>query len=341
MTKRPYVKLKSDNKFNEMYQKVRKNLDYFTSLTGVVGITLNGGLSREYSDHLSEVDLTIYLNPKTYMTWNNGFSPITLGITMIKETLYDLKIIDIEAEENRVWNDIDQWDGSYAKIIYDPELRLKELYNDKQKNKNNINQIENLLFSCWWYYRLAGDIWIHRADVLQGHMIFNKAIEVLIKAVFIANEEFIPHEKWLIHMSRTLNWKPKNWEECLNKAMSTGDLSINSLKDRQEIISELWYEVDEYTREQFFKELPIPMMYKYFYELLKDLIKYERVSIDEWKKKSSLSMLNNDPFHKIVSIQDDTIVLDKEKLLSLRPDDMYSWYYKVVEVVVDGLEINH
>jgi hypothetical protein len=62
---------------------------------------------------------------------------------------------------------------------------------------------------------------------------FNQAVVSLVKALFIANKEFIPHQKWLIHMSRSLKWTPNDWEDRLRGAMSTGDMTISSLKQRR------------------------------------------------------------------------------------------------------------
>lgn len=71
-------------------------------------------------------------------------------------------------------------------------------------------QAEGPLFQCWWYFRLAGDIWIHRGDTVQGHAMLNKAATQLIEALFSANCEHVPHEKWLIHFSRSLAWTPRD-----------------------------------------------------------------------------------------------------------------------------------
>ena len=46
--KRPYVNLNSENIVSELLGALHKSLDKFTSLKGVVGIILDGGLSRGY-----------------------------------------------------------------------------------------------------------------------------------------------------------------------------------------------------------------------------------------------------------------------------------------------------
>ena len=56
----------------------------------------------------------------------------------------------------------------------------------------------------------------------------------------------------------------------------------------------------------------------------------------EWQAVSRDGLLNSDPFHPITQIADGMIMLDVEKLRRLRPEDMYSWFYEVVEAVTVG-----
>ncbi len=51
---RPYVQIESENTIATLRHHLEKMLPEFEALPGVVGLTLNGGLSRGYTDHLSE-----------------------------------------------------------------------------------------------------------------------------------------------------------------------------------------------------------------------------------------------------------------------------------------------
>ncbi len=135
--------------------------------------------------------------------------------------------------------------------------------------------------SCWWYNELAGEIWIHRGDTLQGHLVFNQAVLPLLQALFVANREYIPHEKWLLHMSRSLEWVPVSWERRLSEAMGTGDLTVASLRARQAAIRGLWEEVDRYIIETYYPRLPVHVMQKSGYEQLKLLVEAGSMSLPE------------------------------------------------------------
>lgn len=335
---RPYVKINAKNQIKELSNHLEGIFPKLKSLSGVIGITLNGGLSRGFADHLSEIDLSIYLDSVSYQEWQEKKSPIPLGIVKFDDVLYDIKIIDFDTENGRIYNHVELWDLSYAKILFDPQGKVAELHNDKLSRKPNISEAEGLLFGAWWNFRLAGDIWISRGDILQGHFMFNESVTLLIKALFIANGEYIPHEKWLIHMSRSLDWRPKDWETRLGDAMGTGDLSLNSLVCRQSCIESLWSEIDNYIKDKYYPGFPLHIMQKSFYDLLKFLVEKETIPVEEWKQKGSIAMLHEDPFHKVIEIHDDKIVFDKGKLLALKPEDIYSWHDEVLRGVISDLK---
>lgn len=56
-------------------------MDILKENTDILAISLNGGISRGYADHLSEIDLTIYLEEDKYIKWSNSTTPISKGIT--------------------------------------------------------------------------------------------------------------------------------------------------------------------------------------------------------------------------------------------------------------------
>lgn len=201
----------------------------------------------------------------------------------------------------------------------------------------DVSLAEGFLFEAWWNYRLAGDIWIHREDPAQGHFVLNNAIKPLLSALFIANGEYVPPEKWLVHMGRTLDWKPQDWEQDLRSALSTGRFDLESLVTRQQAIGRLWGAIDAKLRQQTGSK--VSMMQKYFYDKLKALVEKGSLPVQEWAGEDAVGLLSSQPFHGVVELIDGVVVLDPEKLLALQPQHMYSWFYEVVEAVIgeDGV----
>ena len=47
----------------------------------------------------------------------------------------------------------------------------------------------------------------------------NTALDNLIEAVFLANDELIPFQKWTLNLSYTLAWNPPKWREQVEQAL--------------------------------------------------------------------------------------------------------------------------
>lgn len=331
MDNRPFTKIKKQNLSLEYRKHFLKQVAILKENTDILAISLNGGVSRGYADHLSEIDLTIYLEEDKYIKWSNSTTPISKGITYIDGLLYDIKVENFSEFELKKFDETELWDMSYAEILYDPKEKLQKIFTKYIGSSTDYSRIERTLFNCWWHYKLAGDIWIYREDYIQGHMMFNKAVEEIVKCIFILNREYIPHEKWLIHMSRTLNWLPKDWDKKLEKAMSTGNIDKQSLIYRQAIIDELWNNINKVAKEKYCIDLPVFVMQKYFYDILIKLTSQNEFTFDEWKKIAEIDLLNSEPFHSFTKIIDDKIYADYNKILTLEEKDIYSWHYEVLD----------
>lgn len=328
---RPYVKLQSENKCEELLGHVGRNLDRFLAFQGLIDILLSGGLSRGYADHLSEIDLTILLKREHFERYQREKTPVPTGIAVIDGQLYDTKLENYDDALCREYAMAALWDLSYAQILYDPEEKLAALLQAKLSQPVDLSLAERFLFEAWWHYRLAGNIWLHRNDAAQGHFVLNNAVRPLLSALFVSNGEYVPHDKWLVHLSRTLGWKPEGWEEDLETALSTGAFDSGSLSARQGAIDRLWSAIDAKLREKSGSR--VSMMQKHFYDLLSTLAVRGSVPLSEWAEAGGMGLLNSEPFHSCVEVRDGQIFLDTDRFLALRPDDMYSWFYEVVEAV--------
>ena len=336
---RPYVNLNSENTIQEMLGALNKTLPLFTGLDGVVGITLNGGLSRGYGDHHSEIDVTIFLNDEQFLEYKKGNYPFALGITMIDGYLYDIKAVCFGQELNKNYESVALWDLSYAKILFDPKGQIAEFIKKKLFEPVNISQASSFLWNAYWNYKLAGDIWIHRQDAAQGHFSLNEAINPLISSLFIANKEHVPHEKWLVHMSKSLAWKPENWDMRLTGTMNTGNFSIQSLRCRQDFIDGLWKDIDRKICDLSGFCFQLDFTQKHSYDTLIKLLEKHEYTIGEWEAVSSLEALNYEPMHSIFKRVCDRIILDKNNFLSLTPEDMYVWMYRITDEARNNLHV--
>ncbi len=334
---RPYVTINNPNQIAKLRAHLDQHLPQFAALPGVIGITLNGGMSRGYADDLSEIDVTFFLTPEAYQHWQSGHAPFGTGIQVIDGALYDLKPLDLNAERARDWEMVTRWDASYAEILHDPEGQVAALYAEKLATRPEPTSAGGSLFSAWWHFRLAGDIWLHRGDALQGHMMLHQAVIELIKALFLANAEYVPHDKWLIHMSRSLAWTPDGWQQRLTHALCTVGPDAGSLRTRQQIIAALWDEIEAHIRAEHAPDLPVNLTQQWFYDKLAWLAEKGTIPLDEWSAEVGLSVLSMDPFYPVVRVDNDAVTLDRDKLRTLPLESMYAWHYAILAAVAARL----
>jgi len=332
---RPTVNINAPNQLPALRAHLDRMLPRFTALPGVVGLTLNGGMSRGYADHLSEIDVTFYLNAPTHAAWQAGYAPFGTGIQMIDGMLYDLKVLNIDEERARDWDMVTRWDMSYAEVLHDPTGAITALRAEKLAAPIDPLEAGGLLFAAWWYFDLAGTIWIQRGDPLQGHVMLTQAILELVKALFLANGEYIPHEKWLIHMSRSLAWTPPDWETRLTHVLCDLTPTIEGLRQRQAAIAALWHAIDRRIIATHLPGYPaeLHVAHQYFYDLLAWLAADGPVSAADWQRRASLDVLNSAPFNRCARLERAHVILDRERLLAMTSSDVYDWHYAIVEAV--------
>jgi hypothetical protein len=335
---RPHVQIDTPNEQDRLRRHLEGTLPDLIKLPGVIGITLNGGLARGFADELSEIDLTLYLETGTYVDWEHGRSPIPQGIAMLDGMLYDLKAVDYATEAGREWDQVERWDFSYAEDLYDPQGALAAL-REAKLSPPEPDEAAGPLFSAWWHFELAGNIWLRRKDALQGHLVLNHAVEDLLTALFLANREFVPHVKWLIHMSRSLAWTPAAWPARLAAALSVSP-TLESLAARQAAIGGLWAEIDRHVLGLIDPAFPLNVMQRAHYIQLKRLAIAGSLSRAEWKAEAGLNLLNSAPFHGIAVFDGETVRLDTDAFLSAGPESMYAWHYAILESVREATRAN-
>ncbi len=337
MNNRPTVKIRKDNCLNEFMDALSKNMNKIKEFDDIAGIMLDGGMSRGYADYLSEIDIVVFLHDAAAQSYHSRKTPISLGITKLDGYLYDVKVVNYEEELQRDYDSVALWDLSYAKIIYDNNGELKALFEKKLQRKTELSQAEGLMFEAWWSYRLAGDIWLYREDALQGHYCLNNAVKPLISAMFIANQEYIPHDKWLLHMSRSLEWKPDHYEELLALILGTGDMSLESLYKRQQSVEHLWNRIDMHICELLHFNTGLKLMQKGLYQTVKKIVDQGVFTLEEWNQFSSLAALSYEPLFSITEIKEGKVIIDRDKINSISEKDMYYWHYDIVKAVRQSL----
>ena len=240
---RPQPTISSPNRFESLFRQAEELTDRFRSCNGVVGVLLTGGVARGYADHFSELDLAVYLNQHQFEEWTiSGCPPLPEGDSLLDGCHVDIDYLCYEQELEEEWEHIKRWDRSYALILHDPEGLVRDMLAQKvvlgETEKAALVSRYFVLYGDY-FARVVVPSWVHRGDLPAAHHCVNIALDSLIKAVFLANDELIPFEKWTLNLSYTLAWLPAHWRERTEQALMVKEMSEGDIDRRRELIGDL------------------------------------------------------------------------------------------------------
>jgi hypothetical protein len=329
--RRPHPQLGGPGIADELGRRAEGLADAIGGHPGVVGVLLDGGVSRGYGDHASEIDLVVYVDDTA------ADVPVPRGVAVMDGSLVDVSVRVLADERDRPRSPVERWDLSYARVLHDPSGAVQAMLDAALEAEPDVADASGPLFGSWWHYRLAGDAWIARGDPLQAHLMLTLAVPPLVEALFLANDEHVPHEKWLIHLSRSLAWLPERWEERLARALATGDGSTRAAASRQEVLDGLWQDVDARVRARAFPDLPpgLTSPQAPFYELLAWLADRGTVSVAEWEARASLAQLAAEPFWSCAARVGDAISYSPDPTGASWQGRMYAWHAAIADAVQD------
>jgi hypothetical protein len=213
---------------------------------GVAGVLLTGGVARGYADRFSELDVAVYLTRPHFEDWTRGgLAPYPEGDSCLGGWHIDIEYLCYEDEIEAEWDHAKRWDRSYAVILHDPQglmqdmLARKAILGEEEKERLAGHY---LVFCSDYLCDIVVASWLHRGDLLAAHHCLNLALDGLIKAVYLANDELIPFDKWTLNLSYTLPWTPADWRERLEQAMVVRAVSREDVERRCDLIRELFVE---------------------------------------------------------------------------------------------------
>lgn len=309
---RPYEQITSPGNYDEMLNDAKNMANILSEEKGVIGITLCGGLSRGYADDLSEIDLIIYLEDESYNEWIIGLCPVPHGDTLWEEKYYDIEFYSYQRELEEPWDLIKRWDASYNIILYDPEgkvaniLKKKDYFTSQEKFKSAS--------IAWKKCKYIGDIviqqWKKRGDPFAANHLINKAISGLVDLVFLANDEYIPYEKWALNYSYSLKWLPKDWKKRIEQILLISEITLKEAERRHEILIDLYKECWEKIVGKNLKDLePIDITTLNEIQFIAD---NSPVSLEEFSNRFNRDHLSFEPHFKLTNI----IIKDGKKFIA-------------------------
>jgi predicted nucleotidyltransferase len=246
---RPRPTVSSANAYDPYLRQARAFADRLAACEGVLGVLLTGGVARGYADHFSELDLAVYLTLPHFEGWTRrGLAPFPEGDSYLDGWHVDFGYLCYDDEIEAEWEHVKRWDRSYALILHDPQGLMQDMLARKAvltgEEKGRLIGRHLILYGDY-FCSLVAPSWLHRGDLLAAHHCLNVALDALVKAIFLANDELIPFEKWTLNLSYTLAWRPPGWRERVEQALLVREVSRADAERRCALIRDLFAECKE------------------------------------------------------------------------------------------------
>jgi hypothetical protein len=240
---RPRPTIGGPNDHEAFFRQAQAFADRLAAHEGIVGVLLTGGVARGYADHFSEIDLAVYLTSSAFEAWTrSGLAPYAEGDSCLDGWHVDFDYLCYEDELQAEWDHVKRWDRSYAVVLHDPQCLMRELLAVKAMLTNEEKRClasRYLVLYGDYFLLFVVPSWRYRGDLLAAHHCLNIAFDSLIKAVFLANDELIPFDKWTLNLSYTLAWTPSNWRKRMEQALLVREISSSDVERRLTLLSDL------------------------------------------------------------------------------------------------------
>jgi hypothetical protein len=325
---RPKPTVHSPNNHAAFFRQAQVFADRFAAHEGVVGVLLTGGIARGYADHFSEIDLAVYLRRSAFERWTqHGLAPYAEGDSCLDGWHVDFDYLCYEDELEAEWDHVKRWDRSYAVVLHDPYGLMRELL---ERRTILTNEEKRCLASR--YLVLYGDYfllfvvpsWLYRGDLLAAHHCLNIAFDSLIKAVFLANDELIPFDKWTLNLSYTLAWTPSNWRQRIEQALLVREASSSDVERRLALLGDLLAECK--ARQFGVEEEGLGIIEAQKRETLRALRQQGAMAASEFDRRFGLRRAIQSPLFQLLRREtrgdEEWLIFDEERLREYARQDL-------------------
>lgn len=264
------MELKGKNKIIKFQKVAERLLSKIVIQKNVAGVVFLGGLARGFVDDSSDLDVMVFLS-ETDEDQRKRLRKIGLAEQKDSKVDIDLEVHQINVFRKWHWDEIDRWDFSTAKIVYDPEGQIEQLFKKKLRVPKDfwINRIVVNAEYMKWYccpprdnVGTIAEAWIDRGDLVAAHDCLNYSVELLIKLIFALNKSFLPPPKWRMFYSYNQNWLPNNYRRLIAQALCTRSLTESELRRRLKALREIFRSVlEEIEKETGFTQAEISRRY--------------------------------------------------------------------------------
>jgi hypothetical protein len=201
-------------------------------------------------DKFSDLDITIILETSD-ASLKQRIRKIRAK-EQLKNLDLDLEFYSLADFKAKVWDDMDRWEYSHAKIIFDFEGKTRKVIANKLKvprsfwTKRIAVDVEHLKWYCCPLdesVRTISEAWVEREDLTAAHYCLNNASEVMLELAFALNKEFLPAPKWRLYYSYKLRRLPEGFKEDMMEVMKVDSISLDEFNRRLKLLQMMWSKI--------------------------------------------------------------------------------------------------
>lgn len=259
------MNLKTENIKPEIEEIIRPFIEKLTNREEVLGIMLLGGLGkRDFLDQFSDVDLSVIISNK----YKDKF-PLPFEFHYqhenrnIEFNVHQL-ILEDELNLNNIWNESKIEAYANAIIIYDPNNYAKQILDNKVifDEEKAYNRLIWIIQQYKWRGQIHSLRVFERGYPASSHDLLNNCVELLLEAVYLLHKRYLPHKKWIFAFLEQMNIDT-HLIELFEKAMFVKDFSLDTIKQRIEILDKI-YEIVIKSVYEIYPDFPANP-YEYYY----------------------------------------------------------------------------
>ncbi len=239
---------KGENRILQFEESAGRIVSEVSTLDGVVGIVFLGGLVRGFTDRSSDLDITVFLDEE-----DQGLRRKIgrIGLEEQKRTGVDvdLEVHCLENFERKRWSEVDRWDYSIAKVVFDPIGKVTKMISTKLEVPEEfwVRRVVLCAEYMKWYccppsnnIGTIAETSVERGDLATAQYCLNYGLDLLFRTLFAINKTFLPPQKWRLIYARNLPWLPRNYESTLADLLTVKSISKKDVSRRIGLIRSLW-----------------------------------------------------------------------------------------------------
>lgn len=181
-------------------------------------------------------------------------------------------IVEEELDDNNRWNDSKIEAYSNAIIEYDPFDYAKKILKQNVvfDNKRAFNRLVWILQQYKWRGQIHSIRCYYRGCPQASHDLLNNCVELLLEAVYLLNERYVPHKKWEFIFLDELEYGC-DLKSLFANAMLVKSFTFESILERIEVLDKIFKQIEEmaYKKYKDFPSRPYEFYYRNFVQLNK------------------------------------------------------------------------